>query len=464
MGKIEISEEVKKLVKENAQINHNRRKKIHDEAIAKEKKEWESKHKKPFGSFPFRLDEGEIWPEELEKEDYNEIVNLINQIDQAKKDKVQAQAKARNEKVASRSDLFYWGGGKRWGGGYFGFPEWADPRWRSLEGKSYCGFLKKQSDNPSESWSLEINSNHPYLDNFSFEKEGFYIIKGIENLPWEPSPYNGTAYSSQDWFYKFVESNDKITITPYEVENNNELSETEKKELEIKDCDICQKNENEMDNGTEKWYVLRRYHGQKSQILHACSNCYKSKKQEYLQNYEFIFTSPIKDLTHEGIPFNIENIKGGKIDCYANKKDPNGQILPQQNCSHCQPWKSHHTPNLKISKIDIKSLIQYFQEHSIKKIKLINGEVIITYNVLKDNKALSIQQIDNSQELQLAKDMAQKTNNQELTMESLEKMNNTTTPNNNALWIGIGIGGALILIFGIMVNWLVRKRKNKKNK
>jgi len=46
---------------------------------------------------------------------------------------------------------------------------------------------------------------------------------------------------------------DKITITPYEVETDSELSKKEKAELGlVKDCDICQKNENEMDNGTEK--------------------------------------------------------------------------------------------------------------------------------------------------------------------------------------------------------------------
>jgi hypothetical protein len=170
------------------------------------------------------------------------------------------------------------------------------------------------------------------------------------------------------------------------------LSETEKTKSEaknIKECDICQKNENEMDNGTEKWYVLRRYHGQMSKIIHTCSNCYKNKEQEYLKNYEFIFTFPTKDLTHERIPFDIETIKGGKTNCYASHKDQNGKILPQQNCSHCQPWKSHET-NDKIRKLSgkvevINSLIQYFQKNGIKKISFKNGELVITHNNNNNN-------------------------------------------------------------------------------
>jgi len=102
----------------------------------------------------------------------------------------------------------------------------------------------------------------------------------------------------------------------------------------IKDCDICQKN---IDSSTERIYNIRKYHGQNGKIIHACSDCYKNKEQEYLQNYEFIFSFPTKDLTHEGVPFLLETIKGGKTDCYASKKDQNGKILQQQNCPHCQP-------------------------------------------------------------------------------------------------------------------------------
>jgi transposase len=112
--------------------------------------------------------------------------------------------------------------------------------------------------------------------------------------------------------------NDNITLTPYEVENDKE----------IKDCDICQRD---IDSSTEKTYNIRCYHGQISEIIHACSNCYKNKEQEYLQNYECIFSFPGNDRKL------LKNIKLGKIACYAGKKDSNGKILQQQNCSHCQP-------------------------------------------------------------------------------------------------------------------------------
>jgi len=205
-------------------------------------------------------------------------------------------------------------------------------------------------------------------------------------------------------------------------------------------------------------------------VLHSCSTCYKNKEQEYLQNYEFIFAFPKKDLTHEGIPFNIENIKGRKIDCYAVQKDQNGKILQQQNCSHCQPWKSHKPSNLNESELDINALIQYFQKHSIKKISFKNGELIITHNNNNNNnnnnETISSQEENNSQELQLARNIIQKSNLQELTSEELNKMANNNSnqqsnkPNNNALWIGCGIGGTLVI--GIIIGWLMRKKtKNK---
>ncbi|CAG8643814.1 4088_t:CDS:2, partial [Ambispora leptoticha] len=115
---------------------------------------------------------------------------------------------------------------------------------------------------------------------------------------------------------------DKITITPYEVENDSELSETEKaksKAKEIKECDICRKNENEM----------------------------------------------AKDLTHDGIPFFIETIKGGKVDCYAGHKDQNGKILQQQNCSHCQPWKQHQNPKQEL--VTARTLFQKTNQTKITK-------------------------------------------------------------------------------------------------
>jgi len=97
-------------------------------------------------------------------------------------------------------------------------------------------------------------------------------------------------------------------------------------------------------------------------------------------------------------------------------------------------------PDKKISQEEeskvIKLLVQYFQQHSIKKIKLVNGELVIMHN---NNKTLTTKEVDDDQELQLVRDMVKKSNKQELTKEELEKMVNnnsnssSTTPNNNKL-------------------------------
>jgi len=46
----------------------------------------------------------------LEKEDYDEIVNLISQVNQARDINEKAQRRERNEKLAQNPQLFYWGG------------------------------------------------------------------------------------------------------------------------------------------------------------------------------------------------------------------------------------------------------------------------------------------------------------------------------------------------------------------
>jgi hypothetical protein len=77
---------------------------------------------------------------------------------------------------------------------------------------------------------------------------------------------------------------------------------------------------------------VSRYHGKKGprllEILDVCETCYKAKEQEYLNNYEVIFKGTKKEFIW---------IKKDALDCYAGKKDQNGETLKQENCSHCQP-------------------------------------------------------------------------------------------------------------------------------
>lgn len=99
-------------------------------------------------------------------------------------------------------------------------------------------------------------------------------------------------------------------------------------------CDICQKKE--LIAGSEGVYISH-YRGifRNDEKIHVCYECYKSKEQEYLQNYAVIYTYDKDHLKRKGTGC----VKADYGPCYEDKKDQNGKILEQQNCSHCQPWK-----------------------------------------------------------------------------------------------------------------------------
>ncbi|CAG8811825.1 18570_t:CDS:1, partial [Racocetra persica] len=88
---------------------------------------------------------------------------------------------------------------------------------------------------------------------------------------------------------------DQITITPYEVENENGLTENQKKELDLETkrkgaCDTCQKKLGRDNGGSDNFYIIKRYLGKmKNSVKWACRDCYPTKEAEYLQNYAGIY-------------------------------------------------------------------------------------------------------------------------------------------------------------------------------
>src|SRR3954470_23146374 len=98
-------------------------------------------------------------------------------------------------------------------------------------------------------------------------------------------------------------------------------------------CDNCQKKE--IGVGSEGAYI-GDYRGNKGdERLHVCYECYNNKEQEYLQNYAFIYTYDEDRYKKKGTGY----LKNDNEPCYEDKKDQNGEILKQQNCPHCSPWK-----------------------------------------------------------------------------------------------------------------------------
>ncbi|CAJ0746963.1 20996_t:CDS:2 [Entrophospora sp. SA101] len=217
--------------------------------------------------------------------------------------------------------------------------------------KNYQAKIKKIEDKIKNQPGLfyyygEQSRNQPGSSiNYGDKKGAYFVLEGIEN-----------------------EVGDKITITPYQVETNNQLPENPKRDLEP-----------------------------------------KGKTERYLDKDGSI---------------DYRQIKFSFIDCYASHKDPNGQVLQQQNCSHCQPWKHHEIPNLNNKEV-IDFLINYFQEKNIKKIKLVNDELVIEYN---DNKNFS-SAAKTSPENQTLKKYLIEQNIKELTRQELRNRADNTTSN-----------------------------------
>ena len=92
-------------------------------------------------------------------------------------------------------------------------------------------------------------------------------------------------------------------------------------------CDNCQIKEIEV--GAEGVYI-GSYHGDRNnQKIHVCFPCYEAKEQEYLQNYDFIYS--YKKGLRTGY------IKTDDAPCYAGQKDGNGKVLEQKKCPRCSP-------------------------------------------------------------------------------------------------------------------------------
>jgi len=73
-----------------------------------------------------------------------------------------------------------------------------------VEGKGdYYSFRAKEN---GQEYFFYIVVNHPILNNFPFDTEGFYLTAGTENIPLE---------KGRNRFLKCVELGDKITITPF---------------------------------------------------------------------------------------------------------------------------------------------------------------------------------------------------------------------------------------------------------
>lgn len=156
-----------------------------------------------------------IYYNELEPEDWEEIVNLIEK-KRAEKTQIWAEKKRNiDNKLNNQSNLYYyWGAGwrKRERG------ENADV-W--VEDKGMRGFVTLLGGRGNGlTYHLYIAENHPVLNSFAF-KTGFYLIETNQPIEKRTGYYDGyssTGGESNPYnFTKFVEADDQITITPYNI-------------------------------------------------------------------------------------------------------------------------------------------------------------------------------------------------------------------------------------------------------
>lgn len=98
-------------------------------------------------------------------------------------------------------------------------------------------------------------------------------------------------------------------------------------------CDNCQKKE--IESSSEGIYLGHYHDNNKDVRIHVCYDCYQDKEQEYLQNYAFIYSYNPDHYQKTGTGY----LKTDLANCYAGKKDQNGQVLKQKDCWHCSPWK-----------------------------------------------------------------------------------------------------------------------------
>ncbi|CFW92782.1 protein of unknown function [endosymbiont DhMRE of Dentiscutata heterogama] len=408
--------------------------------------------------------------DQLEPTDWKEIINLIKQRNEEREKNYQAKKKKIEEKVNSQPGLYYYYGSGSEDDRSNSIIDYGDKQGR------YFGLWGSEN---GRSFYLNINAKHPVLDTFPWGKYGYYLIetdKLIERNDGVVRPWSSGGEDNPSNFRKWVEVGDKITITPYEVKNDNELSENQKKELNLEtarkgNCDTCQKKlkGTRFVEGDDNFYIIKRYHGKANiggPVIWACQDCYSTKEQEYLQNCSGIY----ERFKEENGEIDYRLIKAEWIDCYAGKKDQNGRILKQRDCSHCQPWKRQEisTPNSdeKIKQI-ATLLLRYFQEHDIKKIELNNGELIITHNNNNNNKIVSRAGINH--ELQNVENYLVKKGENTLELQQLlNELNSSPNPtsaspkkNYTPYLIGgtIGVGLAALVIISF---WLLKKQKKNK--
>jgi len=226
----------------------------------------------------------DVFPEELEPNDWKEIESLIQQVEELEKKKEEKETQKYQEeqakidqKLNSNPKLFLYEGGMEWAVDY-------DPR-------GYDKFRVFRGMENDQKFHLAFPENHPLVANFTLNNQDrnkdIFQIEGVENISFQPEGKNNKQLP-----WKKVNLFDKITITEYKenpkeeppVENKpTDNSNSQPKELSDKDIILQyfqQKNIKSIRLEGEK--LIIEYNNSTAEIKEANTNELQQTKS-YLQ-------------------------------------------------------------------------------------------------------------------------------------------------------------------------------------
>ncbi|WNE40498.1 MAG: Coenzyme PQQ synthesis protein B [Mycoplasmataceae bacterium] len=184
--------------------------------------------------------------DELEPSDWEEIVSLIEKRNQ-EREKIYEQKESVIKKILNNNSNLYYHflKDKRTSIGFFTYPD-KHGRYFSIQG------VEKGRE-----YYLNINANHPILNNFSWERNGYYLIKTdkkIERNDQFGRPWSDGGINNPNNFHKWVEINDKITITYYNV-SEADLIESERNNHSSESPFVESQNKNSLNLNNLTWWI-----------------------------------------------------------------------------------------------------------------------------------------------------------------------------------------------------------------
>lgn len=169
------------------------------------------------------------------------LVWLKKEIEKEKKYTIKKKSLLNNN-----SNLYYlFSKDERTGTSYFTYPD--------KNGK----YFTIQGVEKGREYSLNININHPILNNFSWERNGYYLIKTdkkIERNNQFGRPWSDGGMNNPSNFNKWIEVNDKVTITNYDI-SEADLIERERNNHPSENSFVESQNKNFLEINNLTWWI-----------------------------------------------------------------------------------------------------------------------------------------------------------------------------------------------------------------